>query len=235
MSSATPKPLVHVVDDEVEVRKVLRSVLANAGYEADTYESAGEFLDRCDRTRPGCILLDIRLKGTSGLELLEQLQATGCMLPVVIISGHADVPIAVRALKGGAMDLLEKPFDNEVLLDRVRKALQRDARLRKEQEDKAAVMTHVAQLTAREREVMHLVVDGHPNKRIASELGISIKTVEAHRAHVMRKMQAESLAELVRLAESIAPRSDPAAATAASDLAPRAVASPGDVTVSDDI
>ena len=193
--------LVYVVDDDESVRDSLALLLETAGFRVSVYETARGFLDKFDPQQPGCLLLDVRLKNHSGLDLQEQLSATGSRLPVIMITGHGDVAIAVRAMRSGAFDFIEKPFDNEALLDRIRQAIDLDSRTRLELKQKAEIEARIARLTRREREVMDAVVLGHPNKRIALDLGISSKTVEAHRAHVMGKMQADSLAELVRQVE----------------------------------
>lgn len=202
------QPTVHVVDDDPEVCRSLKYLIQGAGIKVSTYSSAREFLASNAATKPGCLILDIRLPGTNGLEVQENLAAMGSSMPVIIISGFADVPLAVRAMRKGAMDLLEKPFDSTLLLERIRQALDmdREAQIRRAALDQ--VRARIAGLTAREREVMRMVVQGNANKRIAASLGISMKTVEAHRAHVMRKMRAESLAQLVRMAQMIA--SEPA-------------------------
>lgn len=194
----TAEPVVHVVDDDPEVCKSLRYVIQTAGYQVATYTTARDFLAGNAAAKPGCLILDIRLPGTNGLDLQERLNALGSSIPVIIISGYADVALAVRAMRKGAIDLLEKPFDSSLLLDRVRQAIEidRKAHIRRGETDQIQAL--ISTLTPREREVMRLVVQGNANKRIAATLGISMKTVEAHRAHVMRKMYADSLAELVQ-------------------------------------
>ena len=197
------EPIVHVVDDDPAVRESLKWMIESGGFNVATYDRAKVFLDTYDPNRFGCVVADVRMPGISGLELQEQLAATDVTLPVIIISGCGDVPIAVRAMRAGAVDFIEKPFDDQFLLTRIREAVEKNIRSRRIRAKRAEVETKMARLTPRETEVMGLVDDGHPNKRIAADLGISMKTVEAHRARVMDKMQADSLATLVRLAESV--------------------------------
>ncbi len=197
------EPTVHVVDDDPEVCRSLKYVIQTAGYRVATYNSARDFLASNAAAKPGCLILDIRLPGTNGLELQERLAALGSSIPVIIISGYADVSLAVRAMRKGAMDLLEKPFDSSLLLDRIRQGVEIDRKAHIRRGAKEQIQSRVSTLTPREREVMRLVVQGNANKRIAATLGISMKTVEAHRAHVMRKMQADSLAELVQMVQQV--------------------------------
>jgi RNA polymerase sigma factor (sigma-70 family) len=202
----TNQAIVHVVDDDAALRDSLRWLIESVGLRAHVYGTAEEFLSDYDGSGPGCLVLDVRMPGLSGLELQEKLRRQDIQIPIIIVTGHADVPIAIRALKAGAMDFIEKPFSDQILLDRVRDAIERDREQRKLAAKRAAIAAQVAQLTPREREVMALVVAGKANKVIASELGLSQKTVEVHRARVMRKMHAESVAQLVQLAlESPAP------------------------------
>ena len=192
--------IVHIVDDDAAMRDSLRWLIESVGLAARTYATAEEFLAEYDDGGPGALVLDIRMPGLSGLELQEKLRRQGVAIPIIIITAHADVPIAIRALKAGAMDFIEKPFSDQILLDRVRNAIERDRDQRHLAAKRAAIAAQVAQLTPREREVMGLVVAGKANKVIASELGLSQKTVEVHRARVMRKMRADSVAQLVQLA-----------------------------------
>lgn len=194
------KPTVFVVDDDEAVRDSLRWLVRSVGLEVTTASSAAEFLDRFDPDQPGCVVLDIRMPGMSGLELLTRLQELGATLPVIIITGHGDVPMAVRALKAGAMEFIEKPFNDQVLLDCIHKAIGKDAERRITHQQQRLVAERYQQLTPREREVMTGVVEGLANKEISRQLDISVKTVEAHRARIMEKMQANSLSQLVRLA-----------------------------------
>jgi FixJ family two-component response regulator len=193
-------PTVFVVDDDAAVRESLCWLVESAGLNAESYATAQEFLEAYDPRQPGCLVLDVRMPGLSGLDLQEQLAAQGIMLPVIIITGHGEVPMAVRAMKGGAIDFIEKPFSDQLLLDRAREAIAQDAHNRVEQARRAEVAARLALLTPREREVMEMVVSGKANKQVGASLGISQKTVEAHRAQVMRKTRADSLAELVQLA-----------------------------------
>ncbi|MEM1208174.1 MAG: response regulator transcription factor [Planctomycetota bacterium] len=191
---------VFVIDDDEAVLDSLRWLIESIRLPVRTYPTAAAFLAELPRDAPGCVVVDVRLPGMSGLDLQDRLNELELNLPVVVITGHGDVPMAIRAMKAGAFDFLEKPFSDEVLLDRVRAALQRDALDRRSAEHHRAVAERRAQLTPRERQVMDLVVQGKLNKQIASELELSHKTIEVHRAHVMEKMAARSLAELVRMA-----------------------------------
>jgi len=194
------KPLVFVVDDDEAARDSLGWLVRSVGLEVTTAASAAEFLARFDPDQPGCLVLDIRMPGMSGLELLTRLQEMGASLPVIIITGHGDVPMAVRALKAGAMEFFEKPFNDQVLLDCIQKAIHKDAERRVHLQGQRMVAERYEQLTPREREVMGAVVEGLANKEISRKLDISIKTVEAHRARIMDKMEAGSLSQLVRMA-----------------------------------
>jgi len=193
-----PEPLVHVVDDEPAIRESLAMLLRSMGLASRAYASAQEFLEAWRPQGAECLVCDVRMPGMSGLELQEALSARSARLPVVLITGHGDVAMAVRAMKAGASDFIEKPFNDQVLLDAVNRAL---ARARDGQgAGRAEVEARLSALTPREREVLVLVVEGRPNKVVATRLGLSTRTVEVHRARVMEKMQARSLAELVRMA-----------------------------------
>jgi two-component system response regulator FixJ len=192
------EPTVFVVDDDPAMRDSLRWLLQSVGLAVETYAAADEFLRAYDPTHPGCLVLDVRMPGMSGLGLQDELVARQIALPVIIITGYAEVPTAVRALKTGAIDFIEKPFNDELLLERVRQAIEADQRTRETQARYTDVATRFAALTPREREVMELVTAGRANKVIAAELGLSPKTVEVHRANVMRKIEVDSVAELVR-------------------------------------
>ena len=198
-------PTVFVIDDDQAIRESLEWLMTSVDLHVESYSNAQAFVSNHDPNRPGCIVLDIRMPGVSGLDLQAQLLAQGVQLPIIIITGHGAVPLAVRAMKAGAVDFLEKPFDDQVLLDRVQQAIQRDAENRRKRARRDSVQSLAATLTAREQEVMGLVVNGFMNKQIAHELSISEKTVESHRAGVMKKMRAESLAQLVKLSQSITP------------------------------
>lgn len=192
------EPTVFVVDDDPEMCRSLRSVIQSENLRGVTFSTAREFLAANAAKKPGCLILDIRLPGASGLELQERLVAMGSTLPVIVISGFADVALAVRAMRLGALDVLEKPFDTALLIERIHQAIELNRRAHQLREETDRIKSRIARLTTREQEVMRLVVEGNANKRIAASLGISMKTVEAHRSHVMRKMGADSLAELVR-------------------------------------
>jgi two-component system response regulator FixJ len=200
MSEVSPKPTIYIVDDDQAVRDGLTALLDVHGHELRTFESAERFLDAITPGAAGCAILDIRMPGMSGLDLQRELKRRGIPLPVIIITGHGDVPLAVAALKAGAVDFLEKPFDSDALLASIDEALRRGMAARGSTFDRATVTTRVAQLTPREREVMDLVVAGHPNKVVADRLKIAVRTVEIHRARVMEKTAARNLSELIRMA-----------------------------------
>ena len=197
------RPLIHVVDDDDSLRTALLRLLHAAGHEARGYSSAGEFLLAPPPDRPGCVLLDVRMPGPSGLDLQAALQRQGVALPVVFLSGHADVAAGVRAMKSGAVDFLSKPVEREALLEAVGRALERDRAARAEREDAASLRERFASLTSREREVLDLLVAGRLNKQIGGALGIAERTVKAHRATLMAKLGAESPAGLGALAERL--------------------------------
>jgi FixJ family two-component response regulator len=192
--------VAHVVDDDEGVRKALCRLLEAAGYEARPHASAGDFLLADPDEAAGCVLLDLKMPGPSGLELLEALSRRPAPLPVVFLSGHGDIPITVRALKAGASDFLTKPVKREVLLAAVENAIAEDAARRAERDGLRALRARYETLTAREREVLAQVVAGKLNKQIADDIGAAERTVKAHRAQVMEKMQVGSVAELVRAA-----------------------------------
>jgi RNA polymerase sigma factor (sigma-70 family) len=194
------KPTVFVVDDDLAMRNSLKWLIESVAMQVETYESADEFIKSYYPGRSGCLLLDVRMPGMSGLELQEYLTEHMISIPIIIITGHGDVPMAIRAMKAGAVDFIEKPFNDELLLESIRHALNLDEEQRDRQFQRAEIATRLASLTPREHEVMAMVTGGKANKEIASALGVSTKTVEAHRARVMEKMQAPSLAELVRMA-----------------------------------
>ncbi len=197
------RPLIHVVDDDDSLRTALLRLLDAAGHEARGYASAGEFLLAPPPDRPGCVLLDVRMPGPSGLDLQAALGRQDVALPVVFLSGHADVAAGVRAMKSGAVDFLSKPVDREALLEAVDRALERDRAARAEREEVARLRERFASLTAREREVLELMVAGRLNKQIGGALGIAERTVKAHRATLMAKLGADSPAELGALAERL--------------------------------
>ena len=190
--------LVHLIDDDEDVRRAVAFLLGTAGLAVKVYESASAFLDRCDDFQSGCIVSDVRIPGIDGLELLRRLNQKGSRLPVIIMTGHADVALAVAAMKEGAVDFIEKPFPDEVLLAAIQAALDREEKSVGSNAHVAEVRKRLASLTAREKEVLDGLLAGHPNKTIAYDLGISPRTIEVHRANVMTKMAAASLSELVR-------------------------------------
>jgi len=195
-----PTPTVFIVDDDQAMRSSLKWLIESIGMQVKTYGSADEFLNSYFPGRAGCLLLDVRMPGKSGLELQAHLAREDSRLPVIIITGHGDVSMAVKAMKSGAVDFIEKPFHDEELLTSIRNALEFDEKRRVLQSRRAEIAVRLAELTPREHEVMEMVTEGRANKEIATVLGVSAKTVEAHRARVMDKMGASSLAELVRMA-----------------------------------
>lgn len=199
-------PTIHVVDDDEAMRDSMTWLLEGEGYRVACYDSAAAFLaTRSDGMR-GCLVLDVRMPDMSGLELHERLDALGNTLPVIFVTGHGDVPMAVAALQRGACEFIEKPFNNEDLLSRIRRALELESHLAARRQRDTAISYRAEQLTPREREVMRLVVAGKLNKQIANELDISMKTVEAHRARVMEKMDVRTLAELVKVSLALEER-----------------------------
>jgi FixJ family two-component response regulator len=197
MQPATPT--VFVVDDDEGVRNSLRFLLKSVGLNTRALASAGEFLDAYKHNQPGCLVLDVRMPGMSGIELQQQLNLRGATLPVIFITGHGDIPMAVEAMQQGAFDFLQKPFRDQDLIDRIQRALERDARNRTALAQHARIRERLESLTPREREVLALMSRGKPNKVMAAELGVSQRTVEIHRARVMEKTGADSLAHLVRM------------------------------------
>jgi FixJ family two-component response regulator len=192
-------PVVFVVDDDPAMRDSLRWLIESTGLQVETFGDAQTFLARIRPELPGCLVLDVRMPGMSGLDLQAELTRRGVGLPTIVVTGHAEVPMAVRAVKAGAIDFIEKPFSDQLLLDRVRQGIEMDRRERDGRARRAEILRRMSLLTQREREVLDLVVVGKANKEIAAALHLSPKTVEVHRAHVMEKMQASSVAELVRL------------------------------------
>ncbi|WP_058555262.1 response regulator FixJ [Thiohalocapsa sp. ML1] len=190
---------VFVVDDDQAMRSSLQWLIESMGMRVETYASAQDFLDAYYPGRAGCLLLDVRMPGMSGLELQAYLARREQRIPVIMITGHGDVSMAVKAMKSGAVDFIEKPFDDEALIISIKNALQHDEKQRALRAQRADIAARMAELTPREHEVMLMVTDGRSNKEIATALGVSAKTVEVHRARVMDKMRADSLAELVRM------------------------------------
>jgi len=194
------EPIVHVVDDDAPMRESVAFLLSSDGIESRTYDSAAALLARCSELEPGCVVTDIRMPGMNGLEMVVELKRLGVVHPVIVLTGHADVSLAVQAMKRGVVDFLEKPFEDEALLRAVRTALSRGGDEAERRKERAEMAERVAQLTAREREVFDAVVAGDSNKAAALKLGISPRTVEIYRANVMTKMRADTLSDLVRMA-----------------------------------
>ena len=197
MQPATPT--VFVVDDDEGVRNSLRFLLKSVGLTTRALASASEFLEVYKHNQPGCLVLDVRMPGMSGIELQQQLNVRGATIPVIFITGHGDIPMAVEAMQHGAFDFLQKPFRDQDLIDRIQRALERDARNRAALAQHVRIRERLESLTPREREVLMLMTRGKPNKVMAAELGVSQRTVEIHRARVMEKSGANSLAHLVRM------------------------------------
>jgi len=194
----TVGPTVFVVDDNPGLRRSLQALLEAAGLPVETYPSAQEFLERYDSRRPGCLVLDVRLRGQSGLDLQEALRRRKATLPIIVVTGYADVPTSVRAFKGGAVDFLQKPVPPKTLLERIREALEIDRQARAVAAQRAVVADRIAHLTPREQQVMDLLALGTSSKEIAATLKISVRTVEGHRRVVLRKMAVPSVAHLAR-------------------------------------
>jgi two-component system response regulator FixJ len=194
------EPVVHVIDDDEAARQSLEFLLDCAGMRVRGYDCADAFLAALPQLEHGCIVTDVRMPGMSGIELVERLKALGIADPVIVITGHADVPMAINAMKQGVADFIEKPFSDELILDSIRSALARHSRAAEHQAERGRIGDRLASLSPRERDVLDGLVEGRPNKVIAFDLGISARTVEVYRANLMTKMQAGSLSELVRMA-----------------------------------
>ncbi len=194
-------PVVFIVDDDLGVRQMIARMVRSVGLRSRPFACVKEFLEQFDAGQPGCVVLDVRMPGESGLDLQDQLARAGARIPIVFITGHGDIPMSVRAMKRGAVDFIEKPFHDQVLLDAIHAALARDAEWRRTESARADARARLGTLTPREREVLELVVTGLANKQIASRLGTTEQTIKLHRGRVMTKMRADSVAELVVLAQ----------------------------------
>ena len=202
-TSAMPKPTVYVVDDNAAVRDAIRWLVEQVGLNVRTFTSAQEFLAILQPDLRGCLILDIRMPGMSGLDLQEKLAQEGCHLPVIIITGHGDIPITVRAMKAGAFEFLQKPFNDQALLDAIHASLEHYGIIWKQEDLRHQTSQALAGLTAREKEVLNLLLKGKVNKLIAGDLDLSVRTVEGHRARIMRKMGARSLGQLFELVAKV--------------------------------
>ena len=190
---------VYVVDDDAAVRSAIGMLMRSVGHRPLMFGSAAEFLDNYDPSAQGCVVLDVRMPGMSGLDVQDRLNRLGAKIPIIFVTGHGDVPMAVQAMRNGAEEFLQKPFRDQDLIDRVNQALDKCAAQAASQSEEREALSRIEALTAREKEILHLIVTGHANKVIAADLGLSARTVEVHRANIMDKMQVQSLAELVRL------------------------------------
>jgi two-component system, LuxR family, response regulator FixJ len=198
-------PIVYILDDDVSVRQALERLVRSVGLAARSFASASEFLAQVSPDRPSCLVVDVRMPGLSGLDLQECLSASGWIAPIIFITGHGTVPMSVRAMRAGAVNFLQKPFEDQEILDSIHEAVEREMSVCRKMARRLEIERQIKALTPREREVFALVVSGLPNKRIAGKLGTSEKTIKVHRARVMEKMCADSLAALVRMAQEAGP------------------------------
>lgn len=200
MHAVLPDPVVYVLDDDVSVRSSVERLVRSVGLDVRSFPSASEFLDSGLPDRPSCLVVDVRMPGVSGLDLQDSLSISGRCTPMIFITGHGTVPMGVRAMRAGAVNFIQKPFEDQELIDSIHQAIELEVRGRTERDRQQEIEHRFDSLTPREREVFHLVIDGLPNKQIAGRLGATEKTIKVHRARVMQKMQADSLAGLVRMA-----------------------------------
>lgn len=199
MADRSKQAKIFVVDDDQAMCESMRWLIESVGMEVHTYNSAQKFLNEFDRTVPGCLLLDVRMPGMGGLELQKQLNDQGSKMPIIFVTGHGDVPMAVRAMKSGATEFLNKPFNDQILLDAINKAVASDVKRRSEESEREEVMENMAKLTARELDVLRLIVQGKPTKVIAADLELSVKTVDLHRAHILQKMEVRTISGVMYL------------------------------------
>ena len=206
-ASTESDAIIAIVDDDASAREGLQSLIRSAGWRVQTFVSAQDFLARRGAETPSCLILDLQLPGLSGLDLQERMAEVGLAIPIVFLTGHGDIPASVQAMKAGAVEFLTKPLDEQKLLQAIQEAIERDRRTRQQHAEMRELRERYESLTAREQQVMQEVVSGRLNKQIGAELNITEFTVKIHRGHVMRKMRADSLADLVRMAESLGVRS----------------------------
>jgi FixJ family two-component response regulator len=209
LADVMPAPVVYIVDDDTDVRRSIQRLLLSVGLVSETFATADDFLQHVDRDRLGCVVMDVRMPRVSGLDAQRRLAESGVEIPLIFVTGHADISAVVRAMKAGAVEVFGKPFDHQAFIDAVHRAIDRDRRRREERRTLDVLRSRFESLSAREREVMALVVTGKLNKVVAAELGTTEKTVKAQRAQVMRKMEALSLPDLVRMADRLSGMAPP--------------------------